>query len=303
MDLRLYFDLLSVAGAAVAAVAAIAFARRSRADRGTIAGLERAFTGHRLELPGIAFSSTMQSATTGARVGGDLVDVFGLDARYAMILVADVSGKGVDAAAQTAFIKYTIRTLALESDGDPAVIVAKFNAMYRHTVTADEAFVVLILGIIDSQTGDVRYASAGHEPAFVRRASGAIRQLAPTGPVVGVSPFSAYRTDCVSLTAGDVLVWTTDGLTESRDRQRRLLGVDGLAAWIAAAPRDVVDIAASLDLALHERCGSRINDDAAVLAVAYCGPPAASATRASVAERYEAMLVELRHRRARQQHE
>jgi sigma-B regulation protein RsbU (phosphoserine phosphatase) len=210
----------------------------------------------------------MLFAAPEAGVGGDLIDVFELDARFSLLLVADVSGNGFEAAAQTPLITYTIRTLALEGDGDPAVVLAKFNSIYTRMHRRTESFVVLVLGIIDGQTGDVRYASAGHEPAFVRRRDRSVTVLEPTGPIVGAAPFSAYRSDVVRLAPGDVLVWTTDGLTESRDRQRRLLGADGLANWIATGPADVRELAASLISALRAR-SAQTDDDVAVLAVAY----------------------------------
>ncbi len=224
-------------------------------------------------IPHIAYASAVQSTAPDAGMGGDVIDVYDLDRRFALIVVADISGNGAAAAAQAAFIRYTMRTLAIESDGDPAAVLAKFNAIYCRTIDNYEAFVVVIVGIVDSQTGEVAYASAGHEPAFVRHA-GAVRTLAPTGPIVGVSPYSAYRTERFVLQRGDVLVWTTDGFTESRDARRSLLGTDGLANWIAAGAADVGDLTAELMNALRARGGDRVNDDAGMLAVAYDGIPA-----------------------------
>jgi sigma-B regulation protein RsbU (phosphoserine phosphatase) len=257
---------------ALSTVAALTFAQRlvteRKRDRVTIRGLARAMATPVTGLPGVAVGSAVLFASPGAGVGGDLVDVFELDSRFSLLLVADVSGKGVEAAAQTSFIKYTIRTLALENDGDPAVVMAKFNAIYAQMHKHTETFVVLILGIIDGQTGDVRYASGGHEPAFVRRRDGRVMLLEPTGPIVGAAPLSAYGSDTVTLGPGDVLVWTTDGMTESRDRRRRLLGTDGLAAWIASAPHDARGIADWLVSSLRRR-SHETEDDVAVLAVAY----------------------------------
>jgi sigma-B regulation protein RsbU (phosphoserine phosphatase) len=267
VDAHLIIDFVLAATAAGAVAIAIAHRRRERnaEPAGSVAHRLIAATA---PLPGVSIGSAVLSEAPG-HVGGDIVDVFELDSRFALLLVADVSGRGAQAAAQTAFIRYTIRALALESDFDPAVVLAKFNAMYFRTVKDDEAFVVLILGIIDSQTGDLRYASAGHEPAFIRRCNGRLSLLEPTGPIIGAAPFSAYGSDVVRLDPGDVVVWTTDGMTESRDRERRLLGTDGLAAWIAAAPNDAVAVAGSLIAALRQRSGDAKQDDVAILAVAY----------------------------------
>jgi sigma-B regulation protein RsbU (phosphoserine phosphatase) len=125
------------------------------------------------------------------------------------------------------------------------------------------------LGVLDSQTGEVRYASAGHEPAFIRRRTGSIVQLEPTGPIVGPSAYSAYASASITLGAGDTMVWTTDGLTESRDHRRRLLGADGLAAWIAGAPHDAAGLADWLVASLRRRSSGVAADDVAVLTVAY----------------------------------
>jgi sigma-B regulation protein RsbU (phosphoserine phosphatase) len=271
VDARLIIDFVLAAAAASAGLGAYRQSLRSRTWPTANAAVHESPA--TLQLPGVSVGSVVLSEVLGID-GGDIVDVFELDSRFALLLVADVSGRGAQAAAQTAFIRYTIRTLALESEFDPAVVLAKFNAMYFRTVKDDEAFVVLILGIVDSQTGDLRYASAGHEPAFIRRRSGRLTLLEPTGPIIGAAPFSAYGSDVVRLDPGDVVVWTTDGMTESRDRQRRLLGTDGLAAWIGAAPHDVDAVAECLVAALAQRSGNTKHDDVAILVLAYDAEPA-----------------------------
>jgi sigma-B regulation protein RsbU (phosphoserine phosphatase) len=268
VDARPIIDFVLAAAAASAGVGTYRQRLRLRRDRSAVAAAAIESQPVALRLPGVSVGSIVLSEEPGID-GGDIVDVFELDSRFALLLVADVCGRGAQAAAQTAFIRYTIRTLALESEFDPAVVLAKFNAIYFRTVKDDEAFVVLILGIIDSQTGDLRYASAGHEPAFIRRGNGRLSLLEPTGPIIGAAPFSAYGSDVLQLAPGDVVVWTTDGMTESRDRQHRLLGTDGLAAWIGAAPGDARAVAGSLVTALGERSGDTKRDDVAVLVVGY----------------------------------
>jgi sigma-B regulation protein RsbU (phosphoserine phosphatase) len=267
MDARTALDVLALVAATGTAVSALLRGRRQRA-RGAATARLRAAGVTRPHLPGVSLSAVVLSATPGPNPGGDIVDAFKLDSRFTMLLVADVSGKGAEAAAHTAFIKYTIRTLALDGDGDPAVVLAKFNAIFEQTVEDDEAFVVLILGVMDSHTGDLRYASAGHEPAFLRRCNGHVRLLAPTGPIIGAAPLSSYGSSVLTLDPGDILVWTTDGITESRDRKRRLLGVDGLGDWVAAAPRDVALVADWIVASLRRRSGGAVQDDVAVLAMA-----------------------------------
>jgi sigma-B regulation protein RsbU (phosphoserine phosphatase) len=275
MDFRAAVDLIVGAAATGAARFTYELGRRSR-DRATVAG-SPLVPAARHQLPGVSLSAVVLSGCPLDSAGGDIVDAFKLDARFTLLLVADVSGKGDEAAGQTAFIKYTIRTLALDGDADPGVVLAKFNAIYEQTIHDDEAFVVLILGVMDSHTGELRYASAGHEPAFLRRRDGRVSWLAPTGPIIGAAPLSSYGSEVVMFEPGDIMVWTTDGVTESRDRQRRLLGADGLADWVAAAPHEVTLVADWVVASVRRRSGAVAGDDLAVLALAY--DRAATATR------------------------
>jgi serine phosphatase RsbU (regulator of sigma subunit) len=228
--------------------------------------LQRAFISRSRELPGVDLGSVLISATRGSNVGGDTHDAFTFDQRYGMFLVADVSGKGIEAAVDTALIKYTIRTLFSE-ERDPGRILGKFASLYARTALNPETFVVLFLGVIDLENGNVRYASAGHEPAwFVRGRE--VTLLPPTGPIVGIDPQPAYDTGEVVLCEGDAIVVSTDGLTESRDGRRALLGVEGVAEWLADISGDAQRMADAIVRRALRR-SRRITDDLAILVVRY----------------------------------
>ena len=98
-------------------------------ERNIIETLQRAFRIGWDELPGSKIGANYLSATRGAAVGGDLFDVRRLDEARGLIVVADVSGKGVEAAVSTAFVKYSLRTLA-RSCNDPATIMRSFNDIF-----------------------------------------------------------------------------------------------------------------------------------------------------------------------------
>ena len=234
--------------------------------RAIVAGLQRAFLSKRRELPNVELGSVLLSATRGSNVGGDTHDAFTLDRRNAMFLVADVSGKGLDAAVDTALVKYTIRTLFTEH-ADPGTVLGKFASLYARTAEKPESFVVLFLATMDLQTGLMRYASAGHEPAWAIL-GGTVGALEPTGPIVGVDPRARYDTREVQLEAGDALVLTTDGLTESRDARDRFLGAEGVARWLAELDGTAQGIADAIVRRLRRR-STRISDDLAILVVRY----------------------------------
>jgi sigma-B regulation protein RsbU (phosphoserine phosphatase) len=188
-----------------------------------------------------------------------------------MFLVADVSGKGIDAAVDTALIKYTIRTLFYE-ESDPGRILSTFAQIYTRTSENPEVFIVLFLAVVDLQDGSVRYASAGHEPAWVVRGR-EVTILPPTGPIVGIRVDEGYETRALALAAGEGLVISTDGLTESRDARGDLLGADGVGRWLTDLDGSSAQAMAEALVRRLRRRSSRITDDLAILIVRFRPSP------------------------------
>jgi serine phosphatase RsbU (regulator of sigma subunit) len=240
--------------------------RRIEEGRSLVERLQRAFISSRRELRNVDAGSVLISATRGSNVGGDVYDLFTFDRRRGMFMVADVSGKGIDAAVDTALIKYSLRTL-LREDGDPGRALSKFGALYAQSAENPESFVVIFLGVIDLDTGTVRYASAGHEPAWAIYGR-TVRALQPTGPIVGIDADAEYETHTILLRPGDGIVVSTDGLTESRDPKGQLLGADGVARWLGEIEGDAQTVADTMVERLRAR-SSGIADDLAILVVRY----------------------------------
>jgi len=253
--------------------------RRIEEGRSVVERLQRAFLSRRKELPNVSLGSVLISATAGSDVGGDLFDVYAIDERFGAFLIADVSGKGIDAAVDTAFIKYSIRTLVGESR-DPGRTLTRFAKLFERNIEMRETFVVLFLGVIDTQSGEVRYASAGHEPAWARL-GGEILPIAPTGPIVGIIDDVEYETKVLRLGAGDALLITTDGLTESRDARGNQLDATGVAGWFGEAEGTGQQMADGMVQRLRKR-SPRIGDDLAILVLRYLPKrgPAARPVRA-----------------------
>jgi serine phosphatase RsbU (regulator of sigma subunit) len=240
--------------------------RRVQEGRSLVERLQRAFISKRRDLPNVDLGSVLISATRGSSVGGDTHDVFTYDRKHGMFMVADVSGKGIDAAVDTALVKYSIRTLFSEND-DPGWVLAKFASIYSRSAESLESFIVLFLGVIDLETGRVRYASAGHEPAWIRCGQDVVL-LPTTGPIIGMEPAPEYVTKTLLMGKGDMVVVSTDGLTESRDSRGRQLGAEGVAAWLAELSGGAQATADSIVRRLRKR-STRITDDLALLVVRY----------------------------------
>lgn len=258
----------------------IAWRLRLRIEEGRslVERLQRAFISRRRAIASVDVGSVLLSATRGSNVGGDTHDAFTLDSQHAMFLVADVSGKGIDAAVDTALIKYSVRTLFSEHR-DPGIVLSKFARLYAASAEKPETFVVMFLAVIDLADGTVRYASAGHEPAWVLLGQD-VATLPPTGPIVGIEDEPEYGTRIVHLRHGDALVVSTDGLTESRDAGGALLGADAVSTWIGDLSGNSQAMADSIVKRLRRR-SRNITDDLAILVVRYApkvrpGMPAVS---------------------------
>ena len=233
-------------------------------ERTTTEILQRAFRSEHVPLPNCEVGSAYLSASSHLAVGGDVFDVYRLSDTLAMVFIADVSGKGVDAAVLTAFIKFTIRGIALRRR-DPGAMLAEFNTAFAQTVENPYLFVSMFVGVLDTQTLQFRYASAGHDSAFVRRADD-VQQLAVTGPVLGVME-EPFETKTLYLEDGDTLVLVTDGLTEARNRQGDQLGERGTMDLIVASNPQPQLLSDELVAQVKALEGNRTRDDIAVLSI------------------------------------
>jgi serine phosphatase RsbU (regulator of sigma subunit) len=191
-------------------------------------------------------------------------------------LIADASGKGIEAARLSAFTQYAIRTLTGQFS-DPAQVLMRFNRLFLDTFADPSSFVVVFLGAFDAPSGTLRYASAGHGSAFIVRPRG-VEQLAPTGAIIGLTRDEAYAVHTIGLVAGETLVLATDGLTESRDASGEMLGDDGVVALLRdslAEPQTICDELASEVL---RRSRGEVADDLAILVLRILDADAAPVT-------------------------
>lgn len=240
-------------------------------ERGFTRILQRAFRSETTPVPNTEIGTAYLSATSHLAVGGDVFDVYRLSEERALLLIADISGKGVEAAVLTAFVRFMVRAIALR-DSRPAAILSEFNVVLSKAVNDPYLFASMFVGVLDAKTFELTYASAGHDAAFVRRPGG-VAQLAVTGPVLGVMD-EPFGTETVQLAAGDTLVLATDGLTEVRDRAGEQLSERGAMELIERAPVPAQSLADDLAKKVRERGGKRVRDDLAVLAIRLLGTKA-----------------------------
>jgi serine phosphatase RsbU (regulator of sigma subunit) len=172
-------------------------------------------------------------------IGGDFFDVFpiaGSDGRRLGIVIADVSGKGISAAILMAFIRPVIRA-AMDHTGDPVEALERTNRILVEERPTG-LLVTALAGVLDLDSGELRFANAGHEPPLVARAStpGQVEELSAAGPLLGAFRSLGLPLAEARLGAGDALVLYTDGVTDAADpagerfgpeRFQRLVGEHG----------------------------------------------------------------------------
>jgi serine phosphatase RsbU (regulator of sigma subunit) len=172
-------------------------------------------------------------AVPSRQVGGDYYDFIMVDDRWLVVVVADVSGKGIPASLLTATLQATVRTGA-DAQTDPTRMLARLNRLIYQNTSAAE-FATAFYGVVDTVEGTMRYANAGHEFPFMVT-GGHAAQLEESGMVLGCVAEFDYHEHHVDLPPGSALVVFTDGVTDSEsragenygaERLRRLLESDG----------------------------------------------------------------------------
>ncbi len=202
-------------------------------------------------------------------VGGDIYDAFRLPESDALsLLVADVTGKGVPAALVMATARATLRSEACAGRSPGDVLDATNRALL--VGHASPLFLSALHGVLDVGSGALRYASAGHEPPVLLRASGETRLLDAGGVVLGAYADIGVREELVTLEPGDAVVLYTDGITEARDGAGAMYGEERLLALldgVRGAPAHAVVEAVRADVAAFS-AGTPPYDDVTLLVVA-----------------------------------
>lgn len=156
-----------------------------------------------------------EAASGEADVGGDFYDVFELTKDRFALVVGDVSGKGAEAAAQTAIAKYMLRAFAMRDPSPSSVLFHLNNALVRGY--GEDRFATAVYGLFDSKAHSATIAVAGHPSPLVYRADGEeIEVVEAEGSLLGVFEDQQYQSKTFDLYPGDVFLVYTDGLTEAR---------------------------------------------------------------------------------------
>ena len=166
------------------------------------------------ELPGVSLAAHFRAGGHGIEVGGDWYDVIPLAGGRVGLVVGDVAGRGVAAAARMGQLRSVARAYALE--GHPPAALAQRLNLYHRALSPDE-LTTLVYAVIEPDRDRLRFVNAGHPPPLLVPARGAPRLLEGVSLPLGVSELPAHPETVVDFPPGTALVLYTDGLVERRD--------------------------------------------------------------------------------------
>jgi serine phosphatase RsbU (regulator of sigma subunit) len=197
-------------------------------------------------------------------MAGDFYDVYMVGPKRMVAVIGDVSGHGIEPAITAFQVKYLLRVF-LRQYRDPAQALEELNAQISAQTQNDE-FVSLCVVVFDQNVGTLRYASAGHPPAWLWH-DGEVRPLRSSGPLLTLDPKAVFSSREIPLDPNDLLLLYTDGLAEARAGQQ-LFGEDRIAQFIRRDPRIGADVLCkSLLAAARDFSDAPLRDDVAILAI------------------------------------
>ena len=189
-------------------------------------------------IPGIEVGVHYRAATDSARVGGDFYDLVSLGPGKLMVIVGDVCGKSLAAAAQSAVVRYMLRAYAAE--GSPGEALSRLNSAVI-TQTPNQPFVTLVVAYIDVARHMFEYAVAGHPRPIVLAGLGEFPMPGEGNVPVGIFRGAMYPTNRAVLPDDSCVVLYTDGITDAR-RDGVLFGEERLHEAVRAnLPLDAQD--------------------------------------------------------------
>ena len=196
--------------------------------------LQRALLPDRLpEIPGVGLAARYLPGGQGTEVGGDWYDVLPYPDGRVGLVMGDVVGKGVAAAARMGQLRNGMRVYSLEHD-DPAEILNRMNILLSRLDPLEMSTAVALT--FDPVTHRLCFATAGHPPPIVHGPDGEATYLESTPSVpLGIMPYGRYQAHETTLAPGATLLLYTDGLVERRDSSLGA-GLNHLRAAVNGAP-------------------------------------------------------------------
>jgi sigma-B regulation protein RsbU (phosphoserine phosphatase) len=222
------------------------------------------------ELPQSDYFQVLSVTTPTEEVGGDYYDVVELPDGRCGFALADVSGKGLPAALMAASLQGAFGAVAT---GAPELgeLFHRVND-YLCDRTPPEMFATLLYGVLDRQ-GGFEYVNAGHIAPLIVRAAGGVDHLESSNFPVGLFPHVEFVVDRAQLSPGDLIVTTSDGVTEARDTLGGLFGDARLLTILqACSGQTVEEVGRRILASIREYVGTAPQSDDLTVTIVRFGP-------------------------------
>jgi len=164
------------------------------------------------------------------QVGGDYYDFLEIDENRLLIVIADVSGKGVSASLLMASLRAALHS-EIHPEHDIEAMASKLND-FVHRSSAANSFITFFYAELNKKTGEMKYINAGHNPPLHIDTKNNITRFESSGLPLGMFTGQKYKPRSVSLNPGEMVILFTDGITESRNEDNQEFSEDRLIASI-----------------------------------------------------------------------
>ncbi|NJN14378.1 MAG: SpoIIE family protein phosphatase [Planctomycetes bacterium] len=177
--------------------------------------------------------------------GGDYFDYIPMPDKRLGMVIGDVSGHGIGAALFMTTARALLRA-STHRESDPAAILGEVNLLLERDMPAG-SFMSLFFGEVNTRTGELRYASAGHNPVILfRKKTGTFEELDKTGPALGLIEGASYQTVVTEpIGPGDILFLYTDGLPEAMNATKELFEMERVKNLLAGlqerSPQEIIN--------------------------------------------------------------
>jgi serine phosphatase RsbU (regulator of sigma subunit) len=211
-------------------------------------------------IDGLEASARYVAGISGIDVGGDWYDLVAVDDRRVMLVVGDVSGRGIGAAATMASLRNSIIAYAAQRDG-PAAVLTKLSRLVSGKT--HDYFATVLCGLLDIDAHELTIASAGHLPPLLIDGRGARFVELAVGAPVGATSAGTYEETTISIERSATLIGFTDGLVERRSESLDA----GLERLRRASASSALPLEQLVTRILDNLASDDAHDDTAILAI------------------------------------
>ena len=220
---------------------------------------------HAPNLEGFDIATLLQSSTS---VSGDFYDFIPLNETQIGLVLGDVKGNGIPAALLMVMIRTALRLLCHE-ENNPASILKRINDLVARDTEAD-LFATMVYGILDPTDSTFTYSNGGHCYPFHWKNTGKMDHLKTVGMLIGAFEEATFSSDICSISPGDILVFYTDGITETELGNSEVLS-ENQRTPTSAEQGDATENAIPMDMFYGgDRLAACISKNEALSASALC---------------------------------